>query len=290
MTMSFRVLGPLRAEGEKRAQLTAGLPRRVLALFLLSANRLVTTERIREELWSDRPPRSAASNLSSYLTLVRRAAHPHLESQPSGCRISLAASQLDLQRFRDGVAVARRAMAAGDLEWAAREFRDANGLWSGSALEGIGAGPVLGPLVHALDEEHWAAVEDQFDVALMLGRHQPTLPALVANANAHPSRERSWAQLMVALYRSGRAVDALHAYARMQRWLASEFEVTPSPLLQQLRHRIWAGDPTLCSGGWRSDAAEHRAHHARGGVVAHAPRVGAARRVVPDQQQVPGRH
>jgi hypothetical protein len=147
---------------------------------------------------------------------------------------------------------------------------------------------VLGPFLHALDEEHWAAMEDQFDLALMLGRHQPTLPALVANAAAHPSRERTWAQLTVALYRSGRAADALQAYARMQHWLASDFDVTPSPLLQHLRHRIWSGDPTLCSGGWRSDAPEHTAHHGRGGVVAHAPQSVLPAVLSPTSSRQPG--
>lgn len=290
MAIVFSVLGPLRVDGGPPVPLTAALPRRLLALLLLNSDRVVTTGRIREELWSERPPRSSAANLSGYLTQVRRATGPHLESHPAGHRISLARWQLDLHRFRDGVAAARQAAAAHDLELAAREFRRANGLWSGSALEGLAAGPVLGPLVHALDEERWASVEDQFDVALLLGRHRTALPALVANAAAQPWRERSWAQLMVALYRSGRACEALAAYARMQRWLADEFDVAPSSFMRRLRHRVWSGDPVLNSGDWRSQAPQDRADDRRGGVVAGTPRVAAARRVVPDHQQVAGRH
>jgi DNA-binding SARP family transcriptional activator len=175
----------------------------------------------------------------------------------------LTRSQLDLHRFRDGVAEARKALAAHDLERAAREFRQANGLWSGAALEGLTAGPVLGPILHALDEERWAAVEDEVDVALLRGRHQPMLPQLLATTAAHPSRERSWAQLMVALYRSGRACEALQAYARMHRWLAEEFDVAPSPLLRQLRHRIRCGS-------LGSEAADYGAHHGFGQVIPRA--------------------
>ena len=290
MVLAFSVLGPLRVDGGPSVRLTAALPRRLLALLRLNANRLVTTERIREELWSDRAPRSSAANLSGYLTVVRRATGAHLESHPAGYCITLDRWQLDLNRFRDGVARARQAAAVRDLDRAAREFRHANGLWSGSALDGLPAGSVLGPLVHALDEERWTAVEDRFDVALLLGRHEIALPSIIANAAAHPSRERSWAQLMVALYRCGRACDALQAYARMHRWLADEFEVAPSPALQHLRHRIWTGDPTLASGGWRSETPHHRAHDARGGVIARPARVGAGHRVVPDYQQVARRH
>jgi DNA-binding SARP family transcriptional activator len=284
VAVAFRVLGPLSVDGGPVVPLTAALPQRLLAVLLLHANRTVATERLREELWSDRPPRSSAANLSGYLTLVRRAVHPHLESRPCGHRIAVERPQLDLHRFRDGVTAARQAAAEGDLERAAQEFRRANRLWTGSALEGLAVGPVLGPILHALDEEHWAAVEDQFDAAPLLGRHQATLPALAATAAMHPSRERSCAQLMVALYRSGRTCDALQAYARMQRWLADEFDVSPSPGLQRLRHRIWSGDPVLISGGWRSEPAYHGTHDSRDRVVARSPRVGAAGRVVADHE------
>lgn len=290
MAVSFSILGPLCVDGGPVVRLTADRPRRLLALLLLNAGNVVTSERIRDELWSDHPPRSSAANLSGYLTLVRRATRPHLENHPSGYRISLARWQLDLHRFRDGVAMARQALSAGDLERADAEFRQANGFWSGSALEGLAAGAVLGPLVHALNEEHWAAVEDQFDVTLLLGRHQPALPALIASASAHPSRERSQAQVMVALYRSGRACDALGAYERMHRWLADEFGVAPSPLLRHLRQRIRAGDPALLHGEWRSEAADHRADDGRGGVIARSPRIGTGRRVVPDHQKAAGRY
>jgi DNA-binding SARP family transcriptional activator len=286
----FSVLGPLRVDGGPPVPLTAALPCRLLALLLLNCDRVVTIDRIREELWSDRPPRSSAANLSGYLTRVRRAAGSHVENHPAGHRITLARWQLDLHRFRDGIASARRASAARDLGQAAGEFRRANGLWSGSALEGMAAGPVLGPLVHALDEERWAAVEDEFDVALLLGRHRSALPAIVANAVGHPSRERAWAQLMVALFRSGRACDALAAYARMQRRLADEFGVAPTPALQRLRHRIWSGDPLLARGDWRSQPPQDRADDGRRGVVARTPRVAADRRVVADHEQAAGWH
>src|SRR4051794_23861055 len=137
MVLAFRVLGPLRVEGGPSVRLTAGLPRRLLALLLLHANRVVTTERIHEELWSQHAPRSSAANLSGYLTQVRRATGSHLRSDPAGHKIALARWQLDLDRFRDGVALARQAVAAGDYERAAREFQRADALWSGSPLEGL---------------------------------------------------------------------------------------------------------------------------------------------------------
>src|SRR5688572_16801674 len=128
MALCFSLLGPLRVEGGPPVPLTAAMPRRLLALLLLHANGVVTAERIREELWSERPPRSSAANLSGYLTQVRRATRPHLENHPCGYRLAVARSQLDLHRFRDGVAAARKALAAQDLERASREFGQANGL------------------------------------------------------------------------------------------------------------------------------------------------------------------
>jgi DNA-binding SARP family transcriptional activator len=48
-----------------------------------------------------------------------------------------------------------------------------------------------------------------------------------AAVGAEPLRERRWAQLMPALYRSGRQPDALRAFQRLRRILADELMALP---------------------------------------------------------------
>src|ERR687891_305904 len=61
-------------------------------------------------------------------------------------------------------------------------------------------------------------------------------------------RERFWAQLMLALYRSGRQAEALDAYRRARQTLVSQLGIEPGPELREFERRILAHDPTLRPG------------------------------------------
>jgi DNA-binding SARP family transcriptional activator len=90
---------------------------------------------------------------------------------------------------------------------------------------------------------------------LRLGRHEQLLGELSGLTDEHPLRERFHAQLMTALYRSGRQADALAAYHRLRRLLADELGVQPDP--QSQRH--YQQNPDIRSS---ADArATHRADH-----------------------------
>ena len=64
------------------------------------------------------------------------------------------------------------------------------------------------------------------------GRHSAVVGELEALTGRHQLRERLWAQLMLALYRSGRQGEALAAYRRARAMLAEELGIDPSPELQ----------------------------------------------------------
>jgi hypothetical protein len=68
---------------------------------------------------------------------------------------------------------------------------------------------------------------------------------LEAAVSEEPLRERRWAQLMTALYRSGRQADALRAYRRLQEQLGAELGIEPSAELVQLERAILMQDPAL---------------------------------------------
>jgi hypothetical protein len=64
-------------------------------------------------------------------------------------------------------------------------------------------------------------------------------------AEAHPFRERFWAQLMLALYRCGRQAEALAAYQRVRSLLVDQLGIEPGPELRALEAAVLAHDPTL---------------------------------------------
>ena len=62
---------------------------------------------------------------------------------------------------------------------------------------------------------------------------------------ANPLRERLRAQLMLALYRSGRQAEALDAYSDARQQLVSELGLEPGPELQELQQAILTHDDSL---------------------------------------------
>src|SRR5262249_43959373 len=134
--LEFRILGPLEVlrDGE---MLEIG-PRRhraLLALLLLSANRVVSPDRLIEELWAGRPPSGAAKPLRSYMSRLRAVIGDEVvRSQPPGYVLELEQSQLDAHRFERLLADGRSARARGDPAAAAAHLRDGLALWHGAAL------------------------------------------------------------------------------------------------------------------------------------------------------------
>jgi ABC-type transport system substrate-binding protein len=90
-----------------------------------------------------------------------------------------------------------------------------------------------------------AAVELRIDADLGLGRDAELINELQALVTEHPLRERFWAQLMLALYRSGRQGEALDGYDRARRTLADQLGVDPGPGLQLLQRQILDHDSAL---------------------------------------------
>ena len=59
----------------------------------------------------------------------------------------------------------------------------------------------------------------------------------------HPFEERFWAQLMLALYRSGSQADALRCYSRLRSLLDEELGIAPGPAVSELEKAILNQDP-----------------------------------------------
>src|SRR5215213_2776574 len=97
--MEFQLLGSLEeTDGERSVEFGGGKPRALLALLLLHANEVVTTDRLIEELWGDAAPTTAAKSVQLYVSRIRRAlgGDPILHTRAGGYCLQLDDWQLDL--------------------------------------------------------------------------------------------------------------------------------------------------------------------------------------------------
>jgi DNA-binding SARP family transcriptional activator len=242
----FRLLGPLEAVVEGRpVTLPAGKPRALLAVLLLDRNRVVSTDRLIDELWGDEPTETAAKALQGYVSQLRKAMGPErLLTRPRGYELRVDDGELDLDRFERLVREGRDLVGAGDSKAAAKRLGEALELWRGPALAEFSE-PFARDAGARLEEERLAALEERVDADLALGRHDRLVPELEQLVGREPLRERPRAHLMLALYRSGRQADALDLYRRTRETLSDELGIEPSRELQELERRMLQQDPEL---------------------------------------------
>src|ERR687891_612034 len=245
--MEFRILGPVEVRDDGRlVRLGGGKQRAVLALLLLNANRVVASERMIELLWGERPPATAATALHGHISSLRKALGPDvIATRPPGYVLETAIGELDLERFEWLQAEGRDALERGDPGRAAERLRAALGLWRGEALSDIGFEPFVQTEAARLEGLRLDAVQDRIEADLTAGRGTELVGELERLVAAEPLRERFWAQLMLALYRSGRQAEALDAYRRARQTLVSQLAIEPGPELREFERRILAQDPTL---------------------------------------------
>src|SRR5262249_42121070 len=101
------------------------------------------------------------------------------------------------------------------------------------------------PAIVRLEELRVAAIEKRVEADLALGCHSGLVAELEALVAEHPLRERMRAQLMLALYRSGRQAEALEAYRSARAALVDALGMEPGPPLQRLEQAILRQDPAL---------------------------------------------
>ena len=254
--LEFRILGPLEVvDAGTPLQLSGQKQRALLALLLVDANRVVSTDRIIDALWGEQPPRTAVTSLQNFVSQLRKLLGPEtLVTKPPGYQLAIASEQLDLERFRRLVDDARQEPP----ESRAAKLEQALGLWRGPPLADLEFEAFAQSEIGRLDELRLAVLEDRIEAELEAGRHKEVVGELESLAAEHPLRERLRAQLMLALYRSGRQAEALQIYHDTRRVLVEELGIDPSPSLQQLHGAILRQDPGLATAGVASPAGEDR--------------------------------
>jgi YVTN family beta-propeller protein len=246
--LAFRMLGPLEVvDAERPVALGGPKQRALLAILLLGRGEVISSDRLIDQLWGERPPATAAKTLQGYVSHLRKALGDEvLLTRGGGYLLTTAPEQVDAERFETIVADARRALAVGDASGARRLLGEALGLWRGEPLADLGYEPFAQSEIARLEEARLAALEDRIDADLALGHHRDLVGELEGLLEAHPNRDRLRGELMLALYRSGRQTDALEVYRR-GRLSLDELGLEPGPELRRLEQRILTHDPTLAA-------------------------------------------
>jgi predicted ATPase/DNA-binding SARP family transcriptional activator len=243
--LEFRVLGGTGLE--RRGQVVPiGGPKPRLALALLASCRgsVVSTDRLCDELWGNNPPADPLGVLQSYLSRLRRALRPEAEivARPPGYVLQIPDEMIDAGRFEK---LCRRANSSSNSKVTVELLEDALACWRGPAFEEFAEHEWARIAATRLDELHLLAQEELFEARLALGAHAALVGDLEALVTRYPMRERFCRQLIVALYRSGRAAEALRRAEALRVVLREELGLDPSPALRELEARVLNDDPTL---------------------------------------------
>jgi YVTN family beta-propeller protein len=231
--VEFRILGALEVVDDGRpVSIRRGKEQALLAYLLLHANEVVSSGRLIDVLWDERPPPTAAKILQNAVSHLRKQlGDGRLLTRDPGYLLRVDEGELDLQRFEE-------------LATEGRE-EEALALWRGPALVNLRDERFADDARRRLEDQRLAVLEDRTERDLAAGRHPELIAELEQLVEENPLRERLQGQLMRALYGTGRQGDALDVYRRARRTLSEELGLEPGPQLQELERKILNQDPEL---------------------------------------------
>lgn len=252
----FKLLGGLEIINDDRGCApTAPKVRQVLALLLLCSNQVVNLALLIQELWDERPPRSAVTTTQTYIYQVRRLIAEEKLDEPgkellvtkaSGYVLQAAPEQLDANVFRWLVRDGKKYLEGGQPAEASRVLRQALDLWRGAALADVTCGRILAPHAVLLEEQRLRALELRIEADLQLGLHRELIAELKSLAAENPLNEWFHGQLITALSHVGRRSEALQAYQTLRTVLDDELGLEPAAELQRLQLEVLtAGYPQV---------------------------------------------
>ena len=216
--------------------------RALLALLLLRANQVVSSDALLDELWPEEQPLAGRAALRVRVSQLRKALGAELVvTRPPGYLLTVPPEQVDLHRFERLAAEAR----SEPPERAAELLREALALWRGDPLAELAYESFAQPEIGRLKEVRLAALELRVEADVALGRHAELVPELEAAVATNPLRERLRGQLMLALYRSDRQAEALAVYQDARRALVDGLGIEPGRTLHELEAAILRQDPEL---------------------------------------------
>ena len=170
-----------------------------------------------------------------------------IETTSYGYRLQVPSGDIDAQRFEELLDKARLQLALGEPERASYLLGRALELWRGRAFVDLEHWEPGRAAAVRLDRTRREAEELRVDVALEAGHHLEFLAELRGLVAEEPLRERRWALLALAEYRSGRQAEALRTIHQARRTLADEVGLDLGPELRELEMAILRQDASLAS-------------------------------------------
>ncbi len=250
--LEFRILGPVEvSNGAGVLALGGPKQRALLADLILNAGTVVATSRLIDDLWGDDPPQTADHTVETYVSRLRRILRDGSRSEvvltrSAGYMLDVTPDVVDAFQFEQLVGQGTAAAERGEDEKASSLLRAALALWRGEALSDVlSDAPFVAGAARRLAERRLLAFERRIEADLQLGRAKDLVSELEGLVAAHPYREAFHAQLMLALYRSGRQTEALAAFRRARKLLVDELGIEPGPELRDLEQAILRQDPAL---------------------------------------------
>ncbi|MET7488009.1 BTAD domain-containing putative transcriptional regulator [Streptomyces sp. NPDC005538] len=248
-SIRFAVLGPLSVAGEgEHGPVPLGplKQRMLLAVLLCRPNALVSVELLMDALWDGGPPKTARKNVQVYVSALRKlleavGAGGRLVHRAGGYLLLVGDEELDSLRFRSLAHAGREASSRGALAAAARLLKEALKLWRGPSLPELRGSQTISAEADRLGSRCLQVYEDWAEVELRLGNAREVSETIGDLLELHPQRERLRAAHMNALFQLGRQTEAFAVYEEYRQFLASEFGLGPSPVLEARYRTMLAG-------------------------------------------------
>ncbi len=243
--MRIDVLGAVRALRDDGSPVDLGGPRHreVLARLVAAEGRMVTTDTLVGDLWTD-PPTRAVGALRTFVAALRRALEPGrpprtpprlIVTEGPGYALRLPREDVDVHRFEDALERTRRAPGA------VTDLGAALAAWRGTAYADVPDSAWAQRERTRLEELRLTAVELRARVLLDAGEGGDLVAELGAHVAEHPWREPAWGLLARALHRAGRQADALATLRRARAMLVDQLGLDPGAELQRLEAEILNG-------------------------------------------------
>ena len=250
--ITLRVLGPLQVARNGRVVRLPG-PRETALLGLLAARypQDATSGELVEGLWGAEPPGGADTTLRSYVSTLRRALQAGGEdrvvlTRHGGYALSPSVGEaLDARLFESLLRHAERLRAAGELDARIRALDLGLRLWRGPAFAEVCSSPGIAPYAGGLDEARLVATEQWAEARLQAGASADLASELAPLCRENPLREQLWGLRMLALYRSGRQVEALEVYRELRGLFREQLGLEPGRALRALELAILRQDESL---------------------------------------------
>ncbi|MBE1876716.1 AfsR/SARP family transcriptional regulator [Myceligenerans pegani] len=242
LTMRVRILGsPELSDGESWHPVT-GKSRSVLGSLVARAPHPATVGEIIDDVWSQRAPDSAPTQVYGYVSKLRRllggTGPDAIRRRGPGYLLAAGDVGVDALRFEAEVRSGLDTFRAGRTSEARELLTAALALWRGEPFDGAAPGAAARALTARLENLRMTAVEHLLQVRIEHGEHEAVVDELQDQARRHPFREHLRRQLLIALYRSGREAEALLEYDRLRRTLADELGTDPSQATRDVYQQI----------------------------------------------------